>query len=844
MKHLSTKRAWLMSVLSLVLCVTMLVGSTFAWFTDTASTGVNTIQAGNLDVALEYATAWDADGNPTAWENAEGKTLNFRTADGRTENILWEPGCTYALPELRVVNKGNLSLKYRIVITGINGDAALNKAIDWTMSGTEDSALTAGASNLVTIWGHMREDAGNEYQGLSITGISITVYATQYTGESDSTGNTYDELAPNVLPAGITADSFTGDNTLYVVNADGTTGFYKTLKDAMAATSAAGSTIYAKPDVTVTADGTHFNILGDLTVYGNSADFGGTDISAEEYKEFTADITVNIYNTKNLYVWGTRKTAYTLTLNFENCYNENNQRLCYLNYGSTGENHVTVKDCWFKNIETAIYTSNAGSLTVENCRFDNCEVPVNINTKTAGTMTTVIRDCTFVNCATGTGSYERYNGVIRLVNTNKDATDTATVENCTFLYDAGKAPLCGDILLGDTRTLNDKPCYPLTLTVKNTNALVQEYNDNLAVFTNVEGNGTVLHQGSADMAAYTLEQFNALTELPAGKTRIYVDLGSVSLVGADKCVTVGNYYLSDEYMWVNDGEDAPEGFTATTRRNAQNNATAYRTYKDAFTLYLTGTLTAENYSDGNFSGFQTLCFQLPEKSTAVLDGMTLNGSFNISGSYKYMYNLPDGSIGHLQNPVPAGYTNVWYDTPIVLENIRLSECTINGQWFANGNVAKNVEINGCVFNDYENIGYANWGNPIWWKNASATNLTITHCNVTSTRPMKIGEGGIGSVTITDNTFTMLAGDKYTNDAKDKVKNTALSLGNAITGDVLICGNTVNAEATALLSLLDSGMTMPEGKTFTVSGNTLNGVPAIVEWKKSEAITPDFVKFDD
>ena len=71
----ATKRALLTSVMALVMCVVMLVGTTFAWFTDTASTGVNKIQAGNLDVALEYATKWDNDGKVTKWENAEGKTL-------------------------------------------------------------------------------------------------------------------------------------------------------------------------------------------------------------------------------------------------------------------------------------------------------------------------------------------------------------------------------------------------------------------------------------------------------------------------------------------------------------------------------------------------------------------------------------------------------------------------------------------------------------------------------------------------------------------------------------------------------------------------------------------------
>ena len=75
----STKRALLTSVLALLMCVAMLIGATFAWFTDTASTGVNKIQAGNLDVKLEYATAWNDDGSVKTWADAEGKTLTFKT---------------------------------------------------------------------------------------------------------------------------------------------------------------------------------------------------------------------------------------------------------------------------------------------------------------------------------------------------------------------------------------------------------------------------------------------------------------------------------------------------------------------------------------------------------------------------------------------------------------------------------------------------------------------------------------------------------------------------------------------------------------------------------------------
>ena len=188
-----TKKALRGSLFALFLCIVLLIGTTFAWFTDTASTGVNKIQSGKLDVELQY------DNNGT-WENAEGKTLDFQKAkDAENEAILWEPGCTYELPQIKVVNKGNLALKYTVKVTGIEGDQKLNEVIDWTMNGVDintEQHLKAGEkSAAMTLQGHMQESAGNEYQDLSIDGITITVYATQDTVESDSIDNQYDKDA-------------------------------------------------------------------------------------------------------------------------------------------------------------------------------------------------------------------------------------------------------------------------------------------------------------------------------------------------------------------------------------------------------------------------------------------------------------------------------------------------------------------------------------------------------------------------------------------------------------------------------------------------------------------------
>ena len=249
----TTKHALMSSVVALLLCCAMLIGTTFAWFTDTASTAVNKIQAGTLDVALEMYDGAN-------WVSAEGKTLQFKVngaipASGT--QILWEPGCTYELPALRVVNKGNLALKYKIEISGIVGDAKLLEAIDFTYGdniniNAEVSLAPNAATEGIVIKGHMQETAGNEYQGLSIDGIGITVIATQDTVEFDSIDDQYDKdaLYPVLAPVLNNTDSIeyasapttekTIENDKAVSKIPASTEIYENTSDATPITPAAG----------------------------------------------------------------------------------------------------------------------------------------------------------------------------------------------------------------------------------------------------------------------------------------------------------------------------------------------------------------------------------------------------------------------------------------------------------------------------------------------------------------------------------------------------------------------------------------------------------------------------
>ena len=222
----STKRALVSSALAILMCVAMLIGTTFAWFTDTASTGVNKIQAGNLDIELQMK---DKDGN---WVNAEGKTLPFLVegkipAEGT--QILWEPGCTYYVPEVRVVNKGNLAVKFEYVneLLGVTGKLAevlepvfkTSTDTDGTDINIEPEVLKPGEASPAWSFGyHMLKTAGNEYQNATATGMCLTVVATQATYEKDSIDDQYDKDAeyPILVTTGDELQAIVSNATAHV----------------------------------------------------------------------------------------------------------------------------------------------------------------------------------------------------------------------------------------------------------------------------------------------------------------------------------------------------------------------------------------------------------------------------------------------------------------------------------------------------------------------------------------------------------------------------------------------------------------------------------------------------
>lgn len=448
-KSKNTKRTLLASVCSMILCVAMLIGSTFAWFTDTASTKVNKIQSGTLDVALEMQDADDE------WVDAEGKTLEWIKAKGaEREEVLWEPGCTYELPAVRVVNKGNLALKFKVVISGIVGNAKLLEAIDFTYGeldvNAEGQLAAEQTSEAITIKGHMKEDAGNEYQNLSIEGIGITVVATQDTVENDSYGNQYDKDAeyPVVYPAGVTSESFTGGQV--AVTADGT--YIENTKQGIMDAIKTGGTLYFKENATVALTDPHVNVTKNLSVYANGANFGGGDISIGTYAApENKETTVNIYNAKNLVVWGqpdnVRRDIWNI--NFYNCTNDGYNFLMYRGGDqATSVINLTMENCTATGYHDSIVHITAdGMIRIANCTFINNCAPVNVAHKQSGAITVTVTDSVFDNC----GKIDEANDYFapaRFVNNSKIGTVVVNLINNTFKNTIGTN---GDILLGDYR---------------------------------------------------------------------------------------------------------------------------------------------------------------------------------------------------------------------------------------------------------------------------------------------------------------------------------------------------------------------------------------------------------
>ena len=242
-------KALVFGAVAMTLSCSMLVGTTFAWFTDSVTSSNNVIKSGNLDVELEY------------WKN--GKWNDVKGQSDILSNELWEPGVT-EVAYFRIANAGSLALKYKFGVNIVSETTGTNVAgeqlklsnyiyFDMDSSATaitydtredalesvenpvkisegynEQSSLVAGEEKYLAMVVYMPETVGDEanHDGVNVPQIDlgINVVATQFTYEDDSFNNEYDKEAqyPVVtsatVPAGTTAPTriTAGDITVVV----------------------------------------------------------------------------------------------------------------------------------------------------------------------------------------------------------------------------------------------------------------------------------------------------------------------------------------------------------------------------------------------------------------------------------------------------------------------------------------------------------------------------------------------------------------------------------------------------------------------------------------------------
>ena len=419
MKLKSKKSALLLSFTSLLLCFAMLAGSTFAWFTDTATTAVNKIQAGNLDIEVQYRTT--ADGQ---W-----KTLDKATDLFGAEGTLFEPGHTRVV-ELKIENAGNLALKYKIGMNVVSETAGTNKAdkpyklsdylkvgttgiqqynptdqisslmerlifqkgdfgmwtardfanfeLEYTSNGSVH-VLQPGAAQILGIKVYMPESVGNEANAKTTEDAAsiefgLSVYATQHTTESDSYSTQYDKDAtyPVIVSNQQQANDAITNATDKKVNISIASGQTVTLDNGIANEGDKARDITFSGDGSQTVDvaknapaaegATHLN-------YQRGSTFTFENLTIENGTDTYDGIVCDELTYKNCTIKGVTTLYGKAT--FINCVFENTMANQY-SIWTWGGTDVTFENCTFNTNGKAILLfgeDKTTSLTVNNCKF-------------------------------------------------------------------------------------------------------------------------------------------------------------------------------------------------------------------------------------------------------------------------------------------------------------------------------------------------------------------------------------------------------------------------------------------------------------------------------------------
>ena len=455
MKLKSKKSALLMSFTSLLICFAMLVGSTFAWFTDTASTGVNKIVAGTLKVDIVAADKDDATGKYPSL-TGEGSKLNFVKAEGaENESILWEPGCVYQTDGFRIQSKGNLALKWKVQINKshtvekeIHGHELLD-VIEFSIVDENGASVSLdkftgnlngvdAVSGIYKLQGKMKTTAGNEYQRLVLNGVTITVFATQDTVEHDSFSNRYDADAQNPQVTNqaeflSALNSATDGETIYLAAGDfGTIEMIHSFKNTS-----------VKNIKLVGMEGTSIGLwFGEGCKPVNGWTF--QNISFTGNMGLTIDCVNNGVTVENCTFTGTLLEsagggAYASDLTVKNCTFKDTVDTTKPTVYIGENNGVSITDCTFTNVGyNAVQIGKMhGNVSIENNRIDGtCDRAMRFTTAAANVEAVVtIKGNTVTNGADGAREVLKANNMNYTINFENNTWEGKTDNNMQKLTD-------------------------------------------------------------------------------------------------------------------------------------------------------------------------------------------------------------------------------------------------------------------------------------------------------------------------------------------------------------------------------------------------------------------------
>ncbi|MBS6457151.1 MAG: SipW-dependent-type signal peptide-containing protein [Firmicutes bacterium] len=413
----STKRALLTSVLALLMCVTMLVGATFAWFTDTASTEVNKIQAGNLDLEVQYRTT----------ANGEWNTLDNATDLFGAEGTLFEPGHTRVV-ELKITNAGTLALKYKIGMNVVSETAGTNKdskpyklsdylkvaatgiqqypaeggiaqGMEWaifqpgmgSMWKSHDFAnfyleyasngnvhvLQPGAAQILGIKVYMPESVGNEANAktpadAASINFGLNVVATQYTTESDSYGNTYDKDAkyPDVAYTQASTQEELNAALNNPTDANGSPTSKIAINLNRGSYTLPGSQMSNKEISIAGTEDTVIDLKAGTAAHNASITMEGVTVESTN-GNYTGIQHAAATTFKDCVIKG-QPFLYAKDVQYINCTFEQDSSSAY-NVWTYGAGNVLFKDCTFNCAGKSVLIYNEGSINGQTVEFQNCK---------------------------------------------------------------------------------------------------------------------------------------------------------------------------------------------------------------------------------------------------------------------------------------------------------------------------------------------------------------------------------------------------------------------------------------------------------------------------------------